>query len=144
VVCPTKNRIILTGYREVIPSVSASDSKKRKRVRVRFTSRLAPSPLRLTIDDFFQFNLCGHSHYVIISLTRGWVCRLQLLLVLASAVILGSESVFYCLKFETPPPWRPRSPYSFPPGTGWPSYAPRHRVPFSSPPTCHRATMGGV
>jgi hypothetical protein len=26
------------------------------------------------------------------SLTRGWVCRLQLLLVLASAVILGSES----------------------------------------------------
>jgi hypothetical protein len=27
-----------------------------------------------------------------LSLTRGWVCRLQLLLVLASAVILGSES----------------------------------------------------
>jgi hypothetical protein len=39
-------------------------------------------------------------------LTRGLVCRLQLLLVLASAVILGSESrglatTFYCLRFET-------------------------------------------
>jgi hypothetical protein len=32
-----------------------------------------------------------HSPYVTSSLTRGWVCRLQLLLVLASAVILGSE-----------------------------------------------------
>jgi hypothetical protein len=36
----------------------------------------------------------------------GWVCRLQLLLFLASAVILGSESrvtatIFYCLRFET-------------------------------------------
>jgi hypothetical protein len=30
--------------------------------------------------------------YVISSLTRGWVCLLQLLLVLASAVILGPES----------------------------------------------------
>jgi hypothetical protein len=35
-----------------------------------------------------------------LSLTRGSVCHLQLLLVLASVVILGSES-FYCLRFET-------------------------------------------
>jgi hypothetical protein len=40
------------------------------------------------------------------SLTRGRVCRLQLLLVLASAVFLGSESLgtrghICCLKFET-------------------------------------------
>jgi hypothetical protein len=35
---------------------------------------------------------CGHSPYVTSSLTRGWVCRLQLLLSLASAVILGTES----------------------------------------------------
>jgi hypothetical protein len=45
--------------------------------------------------------------------------RLQLLLVLASAVILGSESrgaTFYSLKFETPPTWwvRVRSPYLYP------------------------------
>jgi hypothetical protein len=41
---------------------------------------------------FFQLNTCGFSPYATSSLTRGWVCRLQLLLVLASAVILGFES----------------------------------------------------
>jgi hypothetical protein len=61
-----------------------------------------------------------------LSLTGGRVCRLQLLLVLASAVILGSKSRgthghIYCLKFETHPTWRARSPYLYPPGTGWPS-----------------------
>jgi hypothetical protein len=40
----------------------------------------------------FQLNICGYSPYVTSSLTRGWVCRLQLLLVLASVVILRSES----------------------------------------------------
>jgi hypothetical protein len=62
----------------------------------RFTANqffLVPSPLRLTTSNFiFQLNACGYSPYVIYSLTRGWVCRLQLLLVLASAVILMSES----------------------------------------------------
>jgi hypothetical protein len=43
---------------------------------------------------------------VALSLTRGRVCRLQSLLVLASAVSFGSESrgtltIFYCLRFET-------------------------------------------
>jgi hypothetical protein len=28
-------------------------------------------------------------------------------------------TVFYCLKFETPPTWRARSPYLYPSGTGW-------------------------
>jgi hypothetical protein len=32
-------------------------------------------------------------------------------------------------------PGGPGSPYLYPPGTGWPSYTPRHWVPFSSPPT---------
>jgi hypothetical protein len=41
---------------------------------------------------FFQHNTCGHSPYVTSSLTRGWVCRLQLLLALANAFILRSES----------------------------------------------------
>jgi hypothetical protein len=41
-----------------------------------------------------------------LSLTRGRVCRLQLLLAITSAVILGSESretrdLFYCFRFET-------------------------------------------
>jgi hypothetical protein len=52
-----------------------------------------------------------------------------MLLVLASTVILGSKSrethdIFYCLKFETPPTWRARSPYLYSSGTGWPSYTP--------------------
>jgi hypothetical protein len=49
--------------------------------------------------------------------------------------------IFYCLRFETPPTWRARSPYLYPPGTGLPSYTPRHWVPFSSPPTSRRATV---
>jgi hypothetical protein len=51
--------------------------------------RQAPSDSR---PDFFQLNTCGHSPYVTSSLTRGWVCRLQLLLALASAFIISSES----------------------------------------------------
>jgi hypothetical protein len=41
---------------------------------------------------FFQLNTCGHSPFVTSSLTRGWVCHLQLLLALVSAFILISES----------------------------------------------------
>jgi hypothetical protein len=40
---------------------------------------------------FFQLNTCGYRPRVTSSLTRGWVCRLQLLLALSSAAILGSE-----------------------------------------------------
>jgi hypothetical protein len=85
---------------------------------------LATSPLRLTTSNFiFQLNTCSYSPYVTSSLMRGWVCRLQLLLGLASAVILRSESaglmtISYCLRFETTPTWRVRSPYLYPSGTG--------------------------
>jgi hypothetical protein len=62
----------------------------------RFTDNqfiLATSPLRLSTNSFiFQLNTCSYSPYVTSSLMRGWVCRLQLLLVLASAVILSSKS----------------------------------------------------
>jgi hypothetical protein len=80
------------------------------------------------------------------SLRRWWICRLQLLLVLASAVILRSESRgthdhIYCLRFKDPPTWRAMSSYLYPPGTGRSSYTPRHWVPFSSPPTTRRATV---
>jgi hypothetical protein len=54
---------------------------------------LAWSPLRLTTSNFiFQLNTCCYRPYVTSSLTRGWVCRLQLMLVLASALILEFES----------------------------------------------------
>jgi hypothetical protein len=41
---------------------------------------------------FFELNPCGHSPYVKSSRQRGCVSRLRLLLALASAAILGSES----------------------------------------------------
>jgi hypothetical protein len=50
----------------------------------RFTANqfvLATGPLKLTTNNFiFQLNTCRYSPYVTSSLTRGWVCRLQLLL----------------------------------------------------------------
>jgi hypothetical protein len=39
-------------------------------------------------------------------------------------------TIFYCLRVGTPLTWRARSPYLYPPGTGWPGYTPRHWVPF--------------
>jgi hypothetical protein len=41
---------------------------------------------------FLQLNTCCQSPYVTSSLTRGWLCRSQLLLVLASADIRRSKS----------------------------------------------------
>jgi hypothetical protein len=74
----------------------------RVRVRVRVTLRLAVCRQSVRLGDkpvetqdqyfFFQQNTCGCSPYVTSSLTRGRVYRLRLLLVLASAVILRSES----------------------------------------------------
>jgi hypothetical protein len=115
----------------------------------RFTAHqfvLATSSLRLTTTNFsFQLNTCGYNRYVTSSLMREWVCRLQLLLVLANTIPgpspEGLITKFYCLRFETPPTWRTRSPYLYTPGTGWPGYTPRHWVRFSSPPTTRRATV---
>jgi hypothetical protein len=129
--------------------------KGNERVRVRVTLQLAVYRQSVRLGDkplkthdqhfFFQLNTCGYSPYLTSSL-RGWVCCLQLLLVLASTVILGSKSrwthdIYYCLKFETPPTWRAKSSYLYPPGTGWPSYTPRHWVLFSSPPMTLRAVV---
>jgi hypothetical protein len=99
---------------------------------------LATSPLRITASNsVFQLNT-----YVTSSLTRGRVCRLQLLLVLASAIILWFDSlgtddhILLCYIRDTPN-LEGQVPCLYPPGTGWPGYTPRHRVPFSSSPmTC--------
>jgi hypothetical protein len=54
---------------------------------------LAISLLRLTTSNFIiQLYACCRSPYVTSSLTKGWVCLLQLLLVLASAVIFRAEA----------------------------------------------------
>jgi hypothetical protein len=96
---------------------------------------LAINPLRLTTGIFFQLNTCGHSPYVTSSLTRGLVCHLQLLLALASAVILRSESRgthdyillsqmrdFPNLEDQVPAfiSLRNRVAQLYPPGTGFP------------------------
>jgi hypothetical protein len=111
----------------------------------RLSVRLADKPLETHDQYFFQLNNCFHSPYVISSLTRGWVYCLQLLLVspaqsFSGLTPAGLVTIFYCLRLETPPTWRARSPYLYPPGTGWSSYTPRHWVPFSSPPTTRRTT----
>jgi hypothetical protein len=76
--------------------MSESEAESELRYDWRFAANqfvLATSPSRLTTSDFiFQLSACGYSPYVTSTLTRGWVCRLQLLLVLASVVILRSES----------------------------------------------------
>jgi hypothetical protein len=106
---------------------------------------LAASPLSLTTSNFiFQLKTCGYSPYVTTSLTRGWVCRLRLLLVFATAVILRSESRGthdYILlsqildssnmECQVPVFISPRIPV----------IPPRHWVPFSSPHTTRRAMV---
>jgi hypothetical protein len=104
----------------------------------------ATSPLRLTTSNFiFQLNTCGYSPFVTFSLTRGWACRLHLLLVLASAVILRSESrgthdhillsEIRDLEGQVPVFISPRNSGAVVP--------PRQWVPFSSPPTTRMATV---
>jgi hypothetical protein len=99
---------------------------------------LAASPFRITTNNFiFQLNTCGCSPYVTFSMTRGCVCPLQLLLGLASAVILRSESrgthdsILLSQIRDSP----------HPPRIGSHGNNTRHWVPFSSPPTTRRATM---
>jgi hypothetical protein len=82
---------------------------------------------------------------------RGRVCILPSLLVLASAVPLESElrgnqdHIYFIVPIlETPPTWRARSPYLYPPGTGWPSYTLGHWVQFLSPLTIRRDYGGGI
>jgi hypothetical protein len=70
-------------------------------VRVRVTLRLdvyrqsfrfGEKPLETTSNFLFPTEFLRYSPYVTSSLMKGWVCRLQLLLALASAVSLRSES----------------------------------------------------
>jgi hypothetical protein len=130
-------------WREHIPAETVSirelTSESRVTLRLavnRHSIHLGVKPLETHDQRFlFQLNPCPYSPYVTSSLTTGWVCCLELLLGLASAVILGSASrgaTFYCHRFKTHPIWRVRSPYLYPPGTGWPSYIPRNPV-FISP-----------
>jgi hypothetical protein len=77
---------------------------------------------------------------------RGWVCCLQLLLALTRAVILGSKSCgthdhILLSQIQHFPNLEGQVPVFISQGTGWPSYTPRHWVPFSWPPTTHREVV---
>jgi hypothetical protein len=59
-----------------------------------------------------------------------------------SLLWISQQYFFYRARLSTwvqLPTWLTTSLYSYPPVTGWPSYTPRHRVPFSLPSTTHRA-----
>jgi hypothetical protein len=98
---------------------------------------LASSPLRLmTSDLIFQLNTCGYSPYVTSSLTRGSVCHLKLLLVLASAVILRSEfrgthdHILLSQIRDAPQPWGPGPRIYIPQEQGGPVIFPGTEFPF--------------
>jgi hypothetical protein len=83
------------------------------------------------------------------SLARGQVCSLQLLLGLAWAVVLGSESrgtQAHILITQTwdSPTWSNRFPYVCPLWTAWSSYTPRNWVSFSPPLMTRRATTEAI
>jgi hypothetical protein len=95
---------------------------------------------------FINVTLLRVCWYGALSLTRERVCRLQLLPVLSSAVILESESHrtrdrILLSQIRDSPIWRVRSLYLYSPGTGWPSYTSRHWVHFSSSPPIRRVTV---
>jgi hypothetical protein len=90
--CTKSSRHRLTFNTQLSWSESYSESDLLYDWRFTVNQFLATSPLRHTTNNFiFQSNTCSYSPYVTSSLTRGWVCRLQLLLFLASAVILRSR-----------------------------------------------------
>jgi hypothetical protein len=105
-------------------------------VRVRVAVRLA----------FFQLNVCFHSPYGTSSLTIGSVCSLRLLLGLASAVILrsnsrGTRDHILLSRIRDSPNLEGQVPV-FISARNWVARSyPRHWVPFSSPPRPRRATV---
>jgi hypothetical protein len=58
--------------------------------------------------------------------------------------VLQNSRPYFTVSSKTPPTWRARSPYLYPPGTGWPSYTPGHWVPFLSSLTTRRDYGGGI
>jgi hypothetical protein len=101
-----------TPYVWLTPRVRMNAFRVRVTLRLavyRQSVRLGAKPLK-THGQFFFFrlNTYCHSPYVTSSLTSGWVCRLQFLLVSPAQSFSGQSSAglmttFYCFRFETPP-----------------------------------------
>jgi hypothetical protein len=89
-------------------ALSESESESELLYDWRFTANkfvLAPNPLRLKDRIFSSFEHCGLSPYIAFSLTRGWVCHLQLLLAFAAHPFsapspVGIATIFYSLRFK--------------------------------------------
>jgi hypothetical protein len=106
---------------------------------VRFDDR-RPSGTRdqffFLLEIFFR-QLCV-CYFVTPSLTRERVCNIlyNFFCALPEQSLLGRSPAqlmnIFTVSFETPPTWRVRFPYLYPPGTGWPSYTPWHWVLFDS------------
>jgi hypothetical protein len=64
------------------------------------------------------------------SLTRGQVCNLRC----NRSMVQVAQNLkpYFTVSSETPPIWRARFLYLYPPGTRWPSYTPGHWVLFTS------------
>jgi hypothetical protein len=96
------------------------------------------------LEIFFRhLRVC---YFVVPSLTRARVCNLLLLLVLASAVLLRSESrgtqdhILLSQFLRLPQPGGPGTRIYIPQEQGGPDIPPGHWVPFPSPLTTRRAT----
>jgi hypothetical protein len=91
-----RNLLRMSSYEFRMYSESESESESELLYDWQITANqfvLTTSPLRLSTSNFFpQLNSCGHTPNVTSSLTRGQVCRLQMLLVITSAVILRAQS----------------------------------------------------
>jgi hypothetical protein len=92
-------------------SESESESESELLYNWRFTGNhfvLATSILRIATSNFvFQHKTCSYSPSITSSVTRGWVCHLQLLLGSPAQSFSGPSpaglmTMFYCLRFETP------------------------------------------
>jgi hypothetical protein len=136
--------LISLGFHE-----SESESESELLYDCRFTANqfiLALSPLRPATSIFFQLNTCGYSLYITSSLTRGWVCRLQLLLVFAKAVIVESESCgthdhILLSHFRDCPNLDGQVPVFISPRYRVAQLYPQGLGSISSPPTTRRATV---
>jgi hypothetical protein len=120
----------------------AHDSKSRVEVMLRPTfsrpvkPQLGPKTKFLLVRQL-RVCSCGAP-----SLKRGPVCRLTIAgprQRSQSGVRVPRDSLTHLLsQIKTR---RVRSPYLYSPGTGWPSYTPRHWIPFSPSPETRRATV---
>jgi hypothetical protein len=109
---------------------------------VRHASGTRDQFLFLLEISFRQLRLCC---FVAPSLTRGRVCKFTCTIASGPCKISHSwfevpqnSRPYFAVSSETPPTWRARFPYLYPPGTGWPSYTPGHWVPFLSSLTTRR------